>query len=378
MHQHDSRFVLFLCFALVVVSVSAALVIFNVTVVDLEATRLRVEPGDGRVILVWEHRRHYDGWEYRQQSNCGQLFNGWRPAARGPDSNSYVVEGLINGQGYHFQVRGISGARRGPPSNWETAIPRPTAPPDVCAEAVRELREIKDVLTKLSRHITETNPIYDILRQLDLVNSNVESLGEKVGKSGIAGSMKCVIAELKAITNAVNSLKSLIGSPCDCDRGETVELGEVPFAHDSDDPFHGSDGETLAANALAAISQNLKKLDTCGSIVLEGNASASGPPSYNLDLSQRRAQAVRQYFVPQFKKMGCLSAVAITAKGERHDEATYDRDEERDRRVRVLWNRHDLMSLPSTDRRDCTLGVLGLTDQTRPSTMLADRRYERQ
>ncbi|MEO5558240.1 MAG: OmpA family protein [Dokdonella sp.] len=61
--------------------------------------------------------------------------------------------------------------------------------------------------------------------------------------------------------------------------------------------LNSADLRPQASTQLDAIAEGLKLLDAGKVIVIDGHTDASGPAAYNVLLSQRRAEAVKQYLV---------------------------------------------------------------------------------
>jgi outer membrane protein OmpA-like peptidoglycan-associated protein len=78
------------------------------------------------------------------------------------------------------------------------------------------------------------------------------------------------------------------------DRGMVITLsGSVLFASDEANLL------PAARRRLAEVAQALKEGDPNAQIVVEGHTDGKGSPSYNLELSARRADAVRTFLVSQ-------------------------------------------------------------------------------
>jgi OOP family OmpA-OmpF porin len=93
------------------------------------------------------------------------------------------------------------------------------------------------------------------------------------------------------------------------ERGLVLTLGDVQFAPNQ---------ETLTAEAMRKLSPlvTILKDQPKRSIRIEGHADSSGEESHNLDLSQRRADAVRDFLISNG-----IRATRITARGYGETEA---------------------------------------------------------
>ena len=92
-----------------------------------------------------------------------------------------------------------------------------------------------------------------------------------------------------------------------------VRAGSSTDGQDSKDVFFDQDSAIIADQyrpALQQIADTLAK-DPEASVILEGHTDASGSESYNLDLSNRRANAVREALINEFN----VSSTQLTAMG---------------------------------------------------------------
>ena len=269
-----------ICLALIVATVAATISLMHFPA--FPAARLGAEPGNAQVILKWTDRGNYDSWQYRQ-GGAMRDFNEWLPVPDGCLSESCVVGGLTNGREYYFQVRGVREKLTGPPSN--LAVATPTKLPD-------RIKSIEDIVVRIDERVAE-------------------------------------------IATAIGRANELCA-------GDMVKIGAIYFAHDSDALTDSNDAFVCASNResfprfVSELSSKCHE-DPNGLVILEGNASATGPPSYNLDLSQRRTEAVERKLngTESEKSIDC-DFVSI-ARGENHDRAIPTRDEHCDRNVQVFW-----------------------------------------
>ncbi|MCY3837046.1 MAG: hypothetical protein OXH09_00040 [Gammaproteobacteria bacterium] len=88
-----------------------------------------------------------------------------------------------------------------------------------------------------------------------------------------------------------------------------------------------------------------------GRAVAAGYASARGRASYNLDLSERRANGVVEHLREILDR-----PVVATAMGERHEEAVLDRGDERNQQVVVTWCNRPPLTVGAIPALTLTLG----------------------
>lgn len=114
----------------------------------------------------------------------------------------------------------------------------------------------------------------------------------------------------------------------DTERGLVLILGDVEFA-----PEH----EKLTAEAMRKLYPlvTMLKEQPKRDIRIEGHTDSSGEKGYNLDLSQRRADAVRDFLIENG-----IGAERITARGQGEEKAVASNDtaegRRENRRVEVL------------------------------------------
>ena len=117
-------------------------------------------------------------------------------------------------------------------------------------------------------------------------------------------------------------------------RGFVVERVPVPVT------FHtGTSAFTEPGRRAALDLAGFLKAQNPAAIVIAGHTDPRGSEAYNLDLSQRRAEAVRQFL----REQGFTGQVDVVAKGERErfpvdDPAAYTREQrwQMDRRVELI------------------------------------------
>ena len=193
--------------------------------------KLVARPGDRQVKLEWTVASDFRGVVEYRQKRAGGVFSEDGWMSVGTDSN-HVVRRLKNGLVYVFQARALHESRGS------------SAPSD---EAV----------------VVPFGPTEDF-DQME--------------------------AQLLALKRDVAALMD--GSPC---MGSV--LGEIQFAHGSTSVIPRSDAQLAAQNEaqLNAIVENLQCAEAGGVVAVTGYASAPGRATYNLDLSELRAEAVMEY-----------------------------------------------------------------------------------
>jgi outer membrane protein OmpA-like peptidoglycan-associated protein len=153
---------------------------------------------------------------------------------------------------------------------------------------------------------------------------------EQAEKEAAAAQGKAAQEKQKATAARVGELERELAAfkAQDTERGLVLILGDVEFA-----PEH----EKLTAEAmrklypLVALLKEQPKRD----IRIEGHTDSSGEKGYNLDLSQRRADAVRDFLIENG-----IGAERITARGQGEEKAVASNDtaegRRENRRVEVL------------------------------------------
>ena len=298
LEPYDIRLAVTICLALIVATIAAAVGLMRFPA--FPAVQLGAEPGNAQVFLTWTDRGDFDSWQYRQ-GVATRDFDEWRSVPDRCLSSSCVVRDLTNGREYYFQVRGTGKDVTGPPSN--VAMAAPTDLPD------------------------RTKAIEDTV---DSINALVVKIAAAIGRAN------------------------------DLCASETENVGTIYFAHDSDALTSSDDGTLQCSSYRDSLPSVLSELSAkCqenphGLVILAGNASAPGPPSYNLDLSERRTRAVER------KLKGIDCDIISVARGENHDQAVLVRDEHCDRNVRVSWC---TASTPAEHQSNTARGSVALADR---------------
>jgi outer membrane protein OmpA-like peptidoglycan-associated protein len=134
---------------------------------------------------------------------------------------------------------------------------------------------------------------------------------EQAEQEAVAAWGKAAQKKQKATTERVGELKrELVDFKAhDTERGLVLILGDVQFALEH---------ENLTAEARSKLSPlvTLLKEQSQRPIRIEGHTDSRGEKSYNLDLSQRRADAVRDYLMTND-----IGAERITARGQGEEKA---------------------------------------------------------
>ncbi len=137
-------------------------------------------------------------------------------------------------------------------------------------------------------------------------------------------------APIIVVPAAVDEALELAGAEATVEIGQelcklvvTFETEEIGFAFDSDE---------LSPTGHASIELAASEFSDAEVVVITGHSSAEGEPSYNTDLSRRRAEAVAAVLRP------LLTHTAITVEGVGYSEpiATNDTDEGRAQNRRVV------------------------------------------
>jgi OmpA-OmpF porin, OOP family len=134
---------------------------------------------------------------------------------------------------------------------------------------------------------------------------------EQAEKEAAAAQGKAAKEKQKATAERVGELERELADfkAQDTERGLVLILGDVQFA-----PEH----EKLTAEAMRKLYPlvTMLKEQPKRDIRIEGHTDSSGEKSYNLDLSQRRADAVRDFLIENG-----IGAERITARGEGEEKA---------------------------------------------------------
>jgi len=145
---------------------------------------------------------------------------------------------------------------------------------------------------------------------------------EQAEKEAVAAQGKAAHEKQKATAARVGELERELADfkAQDTERGLVLILGDVQFA-----PNH----EKLTAEAMQKLYPlvTMLKEQPKRSIRIEGHTDSSGEKSYNLDLAQRRADAVRDFLIENG-----IRAERITARGEGEEKAVASNDTAEGRR----------------------------------------------
>ena len=273
--------------ALAAVGVVGALITWRVTPpipAFPSAAVLRAEPGDGTVTLSWEYRgsSEVDRWEYQKREYGGRYGDEWRDIGE-KKLRYFVVRPLVNGRVHQFRVRARGpGHSEGVPSNEVEATPIGIAETLGTSLAVT----IENTLTNVIQGIADENTLTGVIQ---------------------------------------NVAESEPAAGCD------AIIGKVTFALDD---------AVLTAKAEKKLAEAVERLtsgEVNGPVVVTGYASADGPASHNLDLSERRADAVREFLDA---RVGDNVQFIEVARGERHGDAITGKEREDNRRVLVTLCGH--------------------------------------
>lgn len=99
--------------------------------------------------------------------------------------------------------------------------------------------------------------------------------------------------------------------------------------------FDRSEVSEQGKKALAALAKQLGSAPRAHDyVVVEGHATSVGDASYNLDLSERRAEAVAKELKNSLSSHWHQRLI-IVSRGERHDETSLNKDDNANQKVRV-------------------------------------------
>jgi len=153
---------------------------------------------------------------------------------------------------------------------------------------------------------------------------------DQAEQDAVSAEVKAAHEQQKATADRVTELERELADfkAQDTERGLVLSLGDVQFAPKQ---------EKLTAEAMRKLSPlvTLLKEQPKRPIRIEGHTDRSGEKSYNLDLSQRRADAVRDFLMENG-----IGAEGITARGYGEDKAIAANDtaagRQENRRVEII------------------------------------------
>ncbi|MEM7281031.1 MAG: OmpA family protein [Pseudomonadota bacterium] len=114
-----------------------------------------------------------------------------------------------------------------------------------------------------------------------------------------------------------------------------VDAMEDPIIVLPDDVLFDFDKSTLKSSAVESLRDAADKLNTRRTlpVTIEGHTDSTGPSDYNQDLSERRAQAVKDWFVDH--GVDQAETFKVVGKGESEPTASNSSDEGRQKNRRV-------------------------------------------
>lgn len=177
------------------------------------------------------------------------------------------------------------------------------------AEAAGEIKQAaqQQGQTLTSMHAAETAQANASSAQLGRANRQLEAQGQSMlnqGQQLDAERDRRQDAEKRA-AQAAADLAAVASVKQDATRGMVITLsGGVLFASNRSDLLPS------AQSKLNEVANALTKNDSDSKIVVEGHTDSQGGAAYNQDLSQRRAQTVRDYLVSR-----SIAADRVTAAG---------------------------------------------------------------
>lgn len=164
----------------------------------------------------------------------------------------------------------------------------------VTAQATQQQQQ-----TLANMHAEQTAEVQATSAQLGRANAQIALQGQALQSE----QQRREDAEKRAAAAA--AALAALGSVKQEPRGMVITLsGSVLFASNQSDLLPG------AQSKLNDVADALTKQDSESKIVVEGHTDSQGAPAYNQDLSQRRAQAVRDYLVAHG-----IAADRVTAQG---------------------------------------------------------------
>jgi len=144
--------------------------------------------------------------------------------------------------------------------------------------------------------LTARNEAEKLKAEAEAAATSAMSEAEKAKLMAAAEAAKAeaAIAEASAAKAAMQQLESELTElkAKQTDRGLVITLGDVLFE------FNQSDLKSGATRNLTPLVSALNK-DPEQTVIIEGHTDNIGSETYNLDLSQRRAESVKQYLIDQ-------------------------------------------------------------------------------
>ena len=329
--------------------------------------KLTVRSGDGAVEMFWDVDRDdveapsRRVWETRRDGEIREV------QTRDGERRHDLWPGLDNGRQYVFAVRGK--CERGREANWLPAALRRWLPHAVhdrlsaardqepgwrygpWSNAVRvHPSAVESHLSSIDGHLATVSKYTQALNskagriEAVLGASLVSQRGTEADVEIVAGATTKAARLLEAIEPDVDQLVELVGGLNGATTGGSnggvnvtnVTIGEVAYndTHGLDSNASGRSPEQRRFGAVyfgsekdevrmcepncGALTEVLGALQEHeGRVCVEGRASADGPASYNLDLSERRAEAVARWLKCKLKSQPGLEFVTLTA-GEEH------------------------------------------------------------
>jgi len=168
------------------------------------------------------------------------------------------------------------------------------------ARGTARVASAQEQQTLSDMHARQTATVQATSAQLGRANMQLEMQGQQLS----AETQRRADAEKRA-AQAAADLAAIASVKQDPVRGMVITLaGGVLFVSNKSDLLPS------AQVKLAEVADALTKNDTTSKIVVEGHTDSQGGATYNQDLSQRRAQAVRDFLVTKG-----VAADRVTATG---------------------------------------------------------------
>jgi outer membrane protein OmpA-like peptidoglycan-associated protein len=162
-----------------------------------------------------------------------------------------------------------------------------------------------------------------ILAQTEAENARLKALDESAKAAAAIAEAEAVKAEMESLKNQLSDLQAK-----QTDRGLLITLGDVLFE------FNKSELKEGAARNLEslvnALTERVEQL-----IIVEGHTDSVGSKEYNQELSEKRANSVKDYLV---SKGINENRISIAGLGPNHPVANNDTNEgrQRNRRVEII------------------------------------------
>lgn len=163
---------------------------------------------------------------------------------------------------------------------------------------------VREVSAQLQQQSEQQAQQFDATgRRIDALDARGNQLGERV--DGLDGRVSGLDGRVNGLDGRVNDLARHYHG------AKVVQTIEVPF---------GFNRAALDDRAMTRLHELAKTLQADGRLAAEliGYTDAHGPQAYNVELAQRRVEAVRRYLAQQGAPVSRLAAIGLGPSPERN------------------------------------------------------------